>query len=136
LIDAEEFQKIVAAYEQGFEVTPDQVAGLIDVIQRLDLQLLIAQNGLELSLANLTNVVPDLAERVLALAGRTDNKIKKKVAELAAGTVAQCEDSVQTYLVKATLEALKLLGVEPEDLIQDEEPVHVEEDTFVPHNHD
>jgi hypothetical protein len=130
LIDAEEFQKIVAAVEEGTEVTRDQVAGLIDVIQRLDLQLLIAQNGLELSLTNLANVVPDLAERVLALAGRTDKKIKKKIAELAAGTVAQCEDSVQTYLVKATLEALNLLGIDPETLVMNEEaPTDVEGDT-------
>ena len=130
MIDAEEFQKIVAAVEEGTEVTRDQVAGLIDVIQRLDLQLLIAQNGLELSLTNLANVVPDLAERVLALAGRTDKKIKKKIAELAAGTVAQCEDSVQTYLVKATLEALNLLGIDPETLVTNEEaPTEVEGDT-------
>lgn len=130
MIDAEEFQKIVAAVEEGTEVTRDQVAGLIDVIQRLDLQLLIAQNGLELSLTNLANVVPDLAERVLALAGRTDKKIKKKIAELAAGTVAQCEDSVQTYLVKATLEALNLLGIDPETLVMNEEaPTDVEGDT-------
>jgi hypothetical protein len=122
LLNAEEFQEIVEAVADNKTITQDQAASLIDVIHRLDLQLLIAQNGLELSLANVNVIVPDLAERVLAASGRTDNKIKKKIAQLAAGTVVQFEDSVQTYLVNATLEALQLLGITPEDIAVEETP--------------
>jgi hypothetical protein len=122
LLSAEEFQEIVAAVADNKTITQDQAASLIDVIHRLDLQLLIAQNGLELSLANVNVIVPDLAERVLAASGRTDNKIKKKIAELAAGVVVQFENSVQTYLVNATLEALQLLGITPEDIAVEETP--------------
>lgn len=122
MLSAEEFQEIVEAVADNKTITQEQATSLIDVIHRLDLQLLIAQNGLELSLANMTVVVPDLAERVLSASGRTDNKIKKKVAELAAGVVVQFEDSVQTYLVNATLEALQLLGITPEDIAVEETP--------------
>ena len=122
MLNAEEFQEIVEAVADNKTITQDQAASLIDVIHRLDLQLLIAQNGLELSLANVNVIVPDLAERVLAASGRTDNKIKKKIAQLAAGTVVQFEDSVQTYLVNATLEALQLLGITPEDIAVEETP--------------
>ena len=122
MLSAEEFQEIVEAVADNKTITQEQATSLIDVIHRLDLQLLIAQNGLELSLANMTVVVPDLAERVLSASGRTDSKIKKKIAELAAGVVVQFEDSVQTYLVNATLEALQLLGITPEDIAVEETP--------------
>lgn len=122
MLNAEEFQEIVAAVADNKDITQGQAASLIDVIHRLDLQLLIAQNGLELSLANVNVIVPDLAERVLAASGRTDNKSKKKIAELAAGVVVQFEDSVQTYLVNATLEAMELLGITPESLVAEEIP--------------
>jgi hypothetical protein len=134
LLNAEEFQEIITAVAEDKDITKEQVAGLIDVIHRLDLQLLIAQNGLELSLANVNVIVPDLAERVLAMSGRTDNKSKKKVAELAAGTVVQFQDSVQTYLVNATLEAMELLGITPENFALEE--TDLDNDLWVPHNHD
>jgi hypothetical protein len=134
LLNAEEFQEIITAVAEDKDITKEQVAGLIDVIHRLDLQLLIAQNGLELSLANVNVIVPDLAERVLAMSGRTDNKSKKKVAELAAGTVVQFQDSVQTYLVNATLEAMELLGITPENFAVEE--TDLDNDLWVPHNHD
>ncbi len=134
MLNAEEFQEIITAVAEDKDITKEQVAGLIDVIHRLDLQLLIAQNGLELSLANVNVIVPDLAERVLAMSGRTDNKSKKKVAELAAGTVVQFQDSVQTYLVNATLEAMELLGITPENFAVEE--TDLDNDLWVPHNHD
>lgn len=134
MLNAEEFQEIITAVAEDKDITKEQVAGLIDVIHRLDLQLLIAQNGLELSLANVNVIVPDLAERVLAMSGRTDNKSKKKVAELAAGTVVQFQDSVQTYLVNATLEAMELLGITPENFALEE--TDLDNDLWVPHNHD
>ena len=129
MLNAEEFQEIVAAVADNKDITQGQAASLIDVIHRLDLQLLIAQNALELSLANVNVVVPDLAERVLAASGRTDNKSKKKIAELAAGVVAQFEGSVQTYLVNATLEAMQLLGIKPDEFLNDDDEEEDEDTT-------
>lgn len=129
MLNAEEFQEIVAAVADNKDITQGQAASLIDVIHRLDLQLLIAQNALELSLANVSVIVPDLAERVLAASGRTDNKSKKKIAELAAGVVAQFEGSVQTYLVNATLEAMQLLGIKPDEFLNDDEEEEDEDTT-------
>jgi hypothetical protein len=86
---------------------------------------------------NATNDV----EQVLAACGRTDQKTKKKIAEMAAGMVARCEESVQMYLAKALLEATSTLGLEwPEaeesaedpDLWSSSEP----DPLWAPHNHD
>ena len=141
MISAEDFEEIVEAVAANKDVTQEQVSSLIDVIRRLDLQLLIAQNGLELTLTNAHVVIPNLAERVLSLAGRTDQKIKKKVAELAAQNVIELESSVQAYLVKATIEAMNLLGINFEDEDEDEdENINItKEDPYAgeaPHNHD
>jgi len=139
MISAENFEEIVEAVAANKNVTQEQVSSLIDVIRRLDLQLLIAQNGLELTLTNAHVVIPNLAERVLSLAGRTDQKIKKKVAELAAQNVVELESSVQAYLVKATIEAMNLLGINFEDDDEDENINITKEDPYAgeaPHNHD
>jgi hypothetical protein len=120
LIKPEDFQQLVQDLEEN-KPRNISVVELVDTIKELDMQLLIAQNALELSMVNLSTVVPDLAERVLAMCGRTDSKSKKKVAELAANAVLQCEGSVQTYLVKATLEAMKVLGINLDDISETEE---------------
>lgn len=133
MISAEDFQKMVADEEAGLPCA-FPISEILNTIKALDLQLVIAQNALELCLTNLVASIPALAEKVLAIAGRTDKKIKKKVAELAAGIVGECEDSLQTYMMKANLEAIKLLGVDLETT--EVAPVVEEEDDFVPNNID
>lgn len=128
MISGEDFQALEEQITEGVEVAQERIKDLLDTIRALDLQLLIAQNALDLTLTNLNNVVPELAQKVLSMCGRTDQKIKKKIAELSAGVVAECEGSVQSYLAKATIEALGVLGIqlpEPED-----------DDDWTPNNHD
>jgi hypothetical protein len=63
-------------------------------------------------------------------------KIKKKIAELAAQAVANCEDSVQTYLINSSLEAVKMFNLALDEFISQPE---VKEDPYAgkaPHNHD
>jgi hypothetical protein len=137
LIKPEDFKKLVDDIAAGNPVSV-AVSDLVDTIKEMDLQLLISQNALELCLTNLVSVVPDLAEKVLAMSGRTEQKIKKKVAELAAGVVSQCEDSLQTYMVKAQLEAMRLMNISVDDLITEQAAAVAveEEDSFVPNNQD
>jgi hypothetical protein len=139
VINTEDFQQLVSDLEAGVEPSVS-VADLVATIRALDVQLLIAQNALELSIANLNIAVSDTAQQVLAACGRTDNKTKKKMAELAAGMVNKCEGSVQTYLAKAFIEAAENLGVSwPSDadlLTEEEIPVIEAGDPWAPHNHD
>ena len=134
MISGEEFQALEERVAAGVELTIEHAKTLLDTVRALDVQLLIAQNALELSLANTSNVVPDIAQKVMSMCGRTDQKTKKKVAELAAGLVSQCDDSVQTYLAKAMIDALSLLGVDLGDLT--EEATEESNDEWTPHNHD
>ena len=130
MISGEDFQKVEQELASGAStISSEIVSSLVETIKVLDLHLAIAQNSIELSLANTGNVVPDIAHKVMSICGRTDQKTKKKVAELAAQVVAQCEDSVQTYLAKAILEAMQLPEVQPES----------QDDPYAgsaPHNHD
>ena len=130
MISGEDFQKVEQELASGAStISSEIVSSLVETIKVLDLHLAIAQNSIELSLANTGNVVPDIAHKVMSICGRTDQKTKKKVAELAAQVVAQCEDSVQTYLAKALLEAMQLPEVQPES----------QDDPYAgraPHNHD
>lgn len=137
MIKPEDFKKLVDDIAAGNPVSVS-IGDLVDTIKEMDLQLLISQNALELCLTNLVSVVPDLAEKVLAMSGRTEQKIKKKVAELAAGVVSQCEDSLQTYMFKAQLEAMRLMNISVDDLIAEQAAAVVveEEDSFVPNNQD
>lgn len=130
MISAEDFQKVEQELATGAStVASETVESLVETIKVLDFHLAITQNAIELSLANTGNVVPDIAHKVMAMCGRTDQKMKKKVAEVAAQVVVQCEDSVQTYLAKAILEAMELSNVKSEP----------QEDPYAgqaPHNHD
>ena len=136
MINGDEFQQLELEINSlGVEaIASTRVAELLTTIKTLDVQLLIAQNALELSLTNIGNVVPDIAQKVMSMCGRTDQKTKKKVAELAAGLVSQCDDSVQTYLAKAMMDALSLLGVDLGDLTG--EATEESNDEWTPHNHD
>ena len=140
MIKPEEFKKLVEDLEAGVAPTAD-LDVLATTIRALDVQLLIAQNALDLSMENARIAVSNIAEQVLAACGRTDQKTKKKIAEMAAGMVARCEESVQMYLAKALLEATSTLGLEwPEaeesaedpDLWSSSEP----DPLWAPHNHD
>jgi len=136
MIKPEEFKAIVEQIEAGIVLSVEEATKLVDTIKHMDVQLMIAQNALQLSIQNLAIIVPHIASDVLAKAGRTDQKIKKKIAELAAQAVANCEDSVQTYLINSSLEAVKMFNLALDEFIAQPE---TQEDPYAgeaPHNHD
>ena len=117
----EDFAEIVRALENDEAVSAEQVRALVHTVQRMDLQLLIGQNALQLAMENMTVTVPALAEAVMQRCGRTDKKIKKKIAEMAGAAVGDFELSLQSYLANAMLEAARLLDVSIEELVGLEE---------------
>jgi len=117
MLTGDQYEQIANARATGEQVTDEQVDALLTTIQKLDLHLAIAQNALQLSIENITVAVPSLAESVMQSCGRTDQKMKKKVADMAASAVANCENSLHTYITSAFLEAARMLGEDIEDFI-------------------
>ena len=136
MIKPEDFKAMVEQLTEGVALSVEQAKQLTDTIKHMDIQLIISQNALQLSIQNLAIIVPHIANDVLAKAGRTDQKIKKKIAELAAQAVANCEDSVQTYLINSSMEAVKMFDLPLDEFIAQPE---IKEDPYAgeaPHNHD
>ena len=136
MIKPEDFKAMVEQLTEGVALSVEQAKQLTDTIKHMDIQLIISQNALQLSIQNLAIIVPHIASDVLAKAGRTDQKIKKKIAELAAQAVANCEDSVQTYLINSSMEAVKMFDLPLDEFIAQPE---IKEDPYAgeaPHNHD
>lgn len=129
MLKPEEFAEIAQAISDKEDLTYEQTVALVRTIQHMDLQLVIGQNALQLAMENINTVVPELAARVLERSGRTDKKIKKSVAEMAAEVVSSCDISVQTYIANAVFEAARILdmtieefmGVEADDIVAEEE---------------
>lgn len=117
MLKPEEFSEIVTAVSNDTPITQEQAAKLVATVQRMDLQLLIGQNALHLAVENMAVTVPALAQAVMERCGRTDKKIKKKIAEMAGAAVGDFEISLQSYLANAMFEAARLLGVSIEDFI-------------------
>lgn len=129
MLKPEEFAEIAQAVSDKEALTYEQTVALVRTIQHMDLQLVIGQNALQLAMENISTVVPELAARVLERSGRTDNKIKKAVAQIAAEVVSSCDVSLQTYIANAIFEAARILdmtieefmGVDADNLFEDEE---------------
>jgi len=128
LIKPEDFEKIIKSVEDGVQVSVDEVRNLIDTIRKMDLQLLIGQNALNLAVENMHVIVPALAQQVMERCGRTDKKIKKAVSELSAQNVLQFEASVQSYVVNALMEASRLLNITLNELVGDIEGIFGDDD--------
>ena len=113
MIKAEEFKAIVEQIEAGIILSVEEATRLIDTITG-----------------------PQIASDVPSKEGRTDQKIKKKIAELQAQAVANCEDSVQTYLINSSLEAVKMFNLQLDEFIAQPD---IKEDPYAgeaSHNHD
>jgi hypothetical protein len=121
MLKPEEFAQIAQAVNDKEDLTYEQAIALVRTIQHMDLQLVIGQNALQLAMENINTVVPALAERVLERSGRTDKKIKKSVAEIAAEVVSSCDVSLQTYIANAIFEASRILEMTIEEFMGVEE---------------
>lgn len=98
-------EKILAAED----ITTEEAHFLLQAVYEMDSHLLILQNTIELSVMNAQQVIPALAELVLRMSGRTDTKIKKKVAQTAAEITAKYEASIHLYLAGAYEEAQTMI---------------------------
>lgn len=90
-------------------VNKEDVKELIQTLLELDTNMVIMQNALELAIENSREIFPAMAEKVLSLSGRTDGKIKKKVAKYSAEVAARFDVSIQLYLAGAAEKAKEIL---------------------------
>ncbi len=127
-MNSEDFEAIIKAHTNGDQLTTEQVDSLINAVKRLDVLLLVFQNGLELLATNMNESIPELARMVQKRCGRTDSKITKAIAEMAATLVATQDDAIQGYIVNAIMNAAAhldmsledLLGIDPTELTEQE----------------
>lgn len=109
MLSAEEFKEIADAINLDTPLTSEQARNLLGTIYELDANLVIVQNALELTLENAEQVMPAIAEKVLAMSGRTDQKAKKKAAEFSADVMARYQYATHMYLQGAFEEAEVML---------------------------
>lgn len=121
MLKPEEYAEIVKAVNDKEQLTHEQAIALVRTIQQMDLQLLIGQNALQLATENMAVMIPAIAQKTMERCGRTDKKIKRRIAEMAAEAVGSFEESLQAYLAGALLEAARLLEINIEDLLGVEE---------------
>ena len=125
MLSPEEYGIIVKAVSEETPLTQEQANGLVKTIQQMDVQLLIGQNALQLAMENLAVAVPAIGQKVMERCGRTDKKVKHAVAEMSADLVGSCEESIQSYMIGAMLEAAQMLDVSLDELLGTE---HIEEE--------
>lgn len=116
MITPEEFKELYDRVEADGELEKPEVKSLVEAIIELDKQAVLLQNALMLAYDNTRVMVEALSESILARTGRTDKKIKKSVAKIAAGALARYEIALQMFLSGA-------LGddpVENQQLIEDQ----------------
>ena len=109
MITPDEFKVLSDKIIAGETITNEEARELLAAVYEMDTNLIILQNTLELSVLNVQDIVPNLSALVLRLSGRTDNKIKKKVAQISAEVVGNFGASIQMYLSGAYEEAQNLV---------------------------
>jgi hypothetical protein len=130
MITPEEFKELYDKVEADGDLEKPEVKSLVEAIIELDKQAVLLQNALMLAYDNTRVMVEALSESILSRTGRTDKKIKRAVAKIAAGALARYEIALQMFLAGA-------LGDDPaenQQLIEDQfailaDAVTVEEDT-------
>lgn len=125
----DQYKEIEKAVEEGTPLTQEQIDMLIKTVSRLDGTMFVFQNSLQLMAESMASAVPQLAQKVMQRCGRTDKKIKKAIAEMAAETVVSIEESIQRYMVTCMLQLAEHLSVSIEDLIATGEPEDEEQPT-------
>jgi len=127
MITPENFAAIADAVAAGGGIDNEGAKELIQTLYELDANLVILQNGLELSVENMREIIPGVVEKTLSMSGRTDSKSKKKAAKYAAEVTARFEIALQMYLAGAAEKAEEMLkGIDgltdEEDEATDEAP--------------
>ena len=111
MITPEEFKELYDKVEADGDLEKPEVKSLVEAIIELDRQAVLLQNALVLAYDNTRVMVEALADSILQRTGRTDKKIKRAVAKIAAGALARYEIALQMFLSGA-------LGDDPEENAQ------------------
>ena len=117
MLTPEAFAEIATRAEAGEAATAEETAALVQALRRTDFLLVVFQNALELTASNAYDLMPDLANSIMERCGRTDQKSKKSIAEMAAKAVATIDGSVQGYLTSALMQGAEVLGLTLEELL-------------------
>ena len=110
MINLEDFKTITETISKGETLSPEQINSMLVTIYELDANLVVSQYALELAIGNAQEVIPAVCEKTLSLSGRTDSKIKKKVAQYAAEVTARFEIAIQMYIAGASEQASEMLS--------------------------
>lgn len=110
MLTPEEFVELKKSIEGGNAIDNETGQKILLTILEMDTNIVILQNALELGVQNAQEVIPAVAEKVLAMAGRTDSKSKKKAANYAADVTARYEIAIQLYLSGAAEKAQEMLA--------------------------
>jgi len=110
MLTPEEFVELKKSIEDGNAIDNETGQKILLTILEMDTNIVILQNALELGVQNAQEVIPAVAEKVLAMAGRTDSKSKKKAANYAADVTARYEIAIQLYLSGAAEKAQEMLA--------------------------
>jgi hypothetical protein len=111
MITPEEFKELYDKVQADGDLEKPEVKSLVEAIIELDKQAVLLQNALVLAYDNTRVMVEALADSILQRTGRTDKKIKRAVAKIAAGALARYEIALQMFLSGA-------LGDDPEENAQ------------------
>jgi hypothetical protein len=132
IMTPDQYTEIEKAVEDGVALSAEQIGMLMQTINRLDATVLVFQNSLQLFAESTATAVPQLAQQIMARCGRTDGKIKKAVATMAAESVGTIEQSIQSYLVTCMLQIAQMLDVTIEELLQTGEELVEQEEPDTP----
>ena len=117
IMTPEQYSEIEESIKAGGQLTAEQAELLVGTINRLDGTVFVFQNALQMMADGVGSSVPQLAHKIMQRCGRTDMKIKKAIAEMAADTVGSITESIQQYLVACMLQLAETLNLTIEELI-------------------
>jgi hypothetical protein len=117
MMTPDQFKEIEESIKSGIQITAEQARLLIDTVSRLDGPVAVFQNSLQLMADGVASAVPELANKVMQRCGRTEKKVVKSVAEMAATTIMTIESGIQSYLIQCMMQLAESLGVSLEELI-------------------
>jgi hypothetical protein len=87
----EKFNAIVAKVKEQQQLNQEEAEFLVSIIAGFDAQLSLAQDVMSVTLGTANELLAETAAAVLRKCGRTDQKIRRKIAAL-------CDENFQTLL--------------------------------------
>jgi len=87
----EKFNALVAKVKEQQQLNQEEAEFLVSIIAGFDVQLKLAQDVMSVTLGTAKELLAETAGAVLRKCGRTDQKIRRKIAAL-------CDENFQTLL--------------------------------------